>query len=156
PLSGQAILEMEFNITLSMIDRLLGGPGNMVKSGVQLTEIEKALTESIVQRGLKELKTAWEGVAQFTPVLESMETQPQFVQIIPPNDAVVSILFEIKLGELRGAMSVCIPYLALKPIISKLTAQRWFSAKKQTGQNATTLARRIETTCVTAVCRLGT
>src|SRR5262249_35210829 len=39
---------------------------------------------------------------------------------------------------------------------SKLSAQRWFSAKKSTGHNAGALAKRIETTYVTAVCRLGT
>jgi len=158
PLNGQAILEMEFNVVFSMIDRLLGGPGNMVKSNMALTEIEKALTESILQRALNDLKLAWEGIAQFTPRRELIETQAQFVQIVPPNDVVVSILFEVKIGELRGAMSLCIPYVLLKPISSKLSGQRWFAAsvKKTDGQNARLLARRLENTWVTCVCRLGT
>lgn len=157
PLSGQAILEMEFNVILSMIDRLLGGPGSMVKNTSILTDIEKALTESIVNRALKEFHTAWEGIAQFTPKREVMETQSQFVQIVPPNDVVVSILFEIKVGELRGAMSLCVPYLLLKPITSKLSAQRWFSSsvKKNTGKYAAVLARRLEKTHVTCSVRLG-
>jgi flagellar motor switch protein FliM len=157
PLSGQAILEMEFNVILSMIDRLLGGPGSMVKNTSILTDIEKALTESIVNRALKEFRTAWEGIAQFTPKREIMETQSQFVQIVPPNDVVVSILFEIKVGELRGAMSICVPYLLLKPITSKLSAQRWFSSsvKKNTGKYAAVLAKRLEKTQVTCAVRLG-
>ncbi len=157
PLAGQAILEMEFNVILSMIDRLLGGPGSMVKNSSILTDIEKALTESIVNRALKEFHTAWEGIAQFTPRREVMETQSQFVQIVPPNDVVVSILFEIKVGELRGAMSICIPYLLLKPITSKLSAQRWFSSsvKKNTGKYAALLAKRLEKTHVTCAVRLG-
>jgi flagellar motor switch protein FliM len=157
PLSGQAILEVEFNVILSMIDRLLGGPGSMVKSSSVLTDIEKALTESIINRALKDFHTAWEGIAQFTPKRETMETQSQFVQIVPPNDVVVSILFEIKVGELRGAMSICIPYLLLKPITSKLSAQRWFSSsvKKNTGKYAIVLARRLEQTSVTCAVRLG-
>jgi flagellar motor switch protein FliM len=157
PLSGQAILEVEFNVILSMIDRLLGGPGSMVKNSSMLTDIEKALTESIINRALKDFHTAWEGIAQFTPKRETMETQSQFVQIVPPNDVVVSILFEIKLGELRGAMSICIPYLLLKPITSKLSAQRWFSSsvKKNTGKYAAVLARRLEQTAVTCTVRLG-
>jgi len=157
PLAGQAILEIEFNIILSMIDRLLGGPGSMVKNANILTDIEKALTESIVNRALKEFHTAWEGVAQFTPKREVMETQSQFVQIVPPNDVVVSILFEIKVGEMRGAMSICIPYLLLKPITSKLSAQRWFSSnvKKNTGKFAGILAKRLEKTHITCTVRLG-
>lgn len=157
PLSGQAILEMEFSVILSMIDRLLGGPGSMDKRSNALTDIEKALTESILNRALKEFHTAWEGIAQFTPKREIMETQSQFVQIVPPNDVVVSILFEIKVGELRGAMSICIPYLLLKPITGKLSAQRWFasSIKKNTGKYAGLLARRLEKTHVTCAVRLG-
>ncbi len=158
PLNGQAIMEIEFNIVLSMIDRLLGGPGNMVKASNVLTEIEQALTESIVVRGLRDLKAAWEGVARFSPRSERMETQAQFIQIVPPNDIVVSILFEVKVGDLRGAMSLCIPYVTLKPIATKLSAQRWFSTQQRRGpsQEAAVLAHQLESTYVTCVCRLGT
>lgn len=157
PLVGQAILEMEFTVLLSMIDRLLGGPGSMVKSSNILTDIERALTESIINRALQDFHTAWEGIAQFTPKRESMETQSQFVQIVPPNDVVVSILFEIKVGDTRGAMSLCIPFLLLKPITTKLSAQRWFasSVKKNTGKHANVLARRLEKTQLTCAVRLG-
>jgi flagellar motor switch protein FliM len=158
PLNGQSILEMEFSVVLSMIDRLLGGPGNMVKNTNTLTEIETALTESIMNRAFKELKAAWEGVAHFNPRRERLETQAQFIQIVPPNDVVVSILFEVKVGDLRGAMSLCIPYMTLKPISSKLSAQRWFpaNAQKALGKDARTLARQLQHTFVTCICRLGT
>lgn len=157
PLAGQALLEVEFNVILSMIDRLLGGPGSMVKNTSVLTDIEKALTESIINRALKDFHTAWEGIAQFTTKRESMETQAQFVQIVPPNDVVVSILFEIKVGDLRGAMSICIPYLLLKPITTKLSAQRWFSSsiKKNTGKHAGVLAKRLERTSIELSVKLG-
>ena len=157
PLTGQAILEIEFNIILSMIDRLLGGPGSMQKSTSVLTDIERALTESIIDRALREFFTAWEGIAQFTPKREIMESQGQFVQIVPPNDVVVSILFEIKVGELRGAMSICIPYLLLKPVTPKLSAQRWFSSsvKKNSGKYVALLARRLAKTAITCSVRLG-
>lgn len=157
PLAGQALLEVEFNVILSMIDRLLGGPGSMVKNTSLLTDIERALTESIIDRALREFHTAWEGIAQFTPKREVMETQSQFVQIVPPNDVVVSILFEIKVGELRGAMSICIPYLLLKPVTPKLSAQRWFasSVKKNTGKHVSILAKRLSKTHVNCTVRLG-
>lgn len=158
PLTGQALLEVEFSMVLSMIDRLLGGPGSMSKSSAVLTDIERALTDSIIVRALKDFRSAWEGIAQFTPRRESMETQPQFVQIVPANDVVVSILFEIRIGEMRGAMSICIPYLLLKPITSRLSAQRWFasSVKRRSGMHAATLANRLRQTRLTAVARLGT
>jgi len=157
PLSGQAIMEMEMSILFSMMDRLLGGPGVSSKVGNILTDIERALTEGIVNRALTDFQTAWEGVAQFTAKRERLETQSQFVQIVPPNDVVVFILFEIKVGDMRGAMSVCIPYLVLKPITSKLSAQRWFSgnARKSAGKYAAILAKRLEKTSLPLTAHLG-
>ncbi len=157
PLAGQAILEIEFSVALSMIDRLLGGPGNMVKNSNVLTEIEQSLTDSIVARALNDLKHAWEGVARFQPIHESTEMQAQFVQIAPPNDVVVAMLFEVKVGDLRGAMSICIPYVLLKPISAKFSAHRWFSSGKKTGFSpaAPMLVQRLETTAIDCMCRLG-
>lgn len=158
PLSGQALLEVEFDVVISMIDRLLGGPGTVVKRPQpSLTDVERPLVENIVVRALGSLRTAWEGIVNFTPVHEGMETSAQFVQIVPPNDIVVSILFEIRVGETHGAMSLCIPYLLLKPILSKLSAQRWFSgSKRASSQHTAVIAQQIQHTRVPLVALLGT
>ncbi|MGC8783718.1 MAG: flagellar motor switch protein FliM [Armatimonadota bacterium] len=157
PLSGQALLEIEFDVVISMIDRLLGGPGTVVKRPqAALTDIERPLVENVVDRALGALRTAWEGIVSFTPIREGMETSAQFVQIVPPNDIVVSILFEIRVGETHGAMSLCIPYLLLKPILSKLSAQRWFSGSKRApSQHAVLIAQQIQQTRVPLVAVLG-
>lgn len=157
PLSGQALLEIEFDVIISMIDRLLGGPGTVVKRPQPaLTDIERPLVENVVDRALGALRTAWEGIVSFTPIREGMETSAQFVQIVPPNDIVVSILFEIRVGETHGAMSLCIPYLLLKPILSKLSAQRWFSGSKRApSQHAALIAQQLQQTRVPLVAVLG-
>jgi flagellar motor switch protein FliM len=157
PLSGQALLEIEFDVIISMIDRLLGGPGIVVKRPqTALTDIERPLVENVVDRALGALRTAWEGIVGFTPVREGMETSAQFVQIVPPNDIVVAILFEIRVGETHGAMSLCIPYLLLKPVLSKLSAQRWFSGSKRTSSQHTALiAQQIQQTRVPLIAVLG-
>lgn len=158
PLSGQALLEIEFDVVISMIDRLLGGPGTVVKRPQPaLTDIERPLVENVANRALGALRSAWEGIVSFTPIHEGMETSAQFVQIVPPNDIVVSILFEIRVGDTHGAMSLCIPYLLLKPILSKLSAQRWFSGSKRTSSQYTAvIAQQIQHTRVPLVAVLGT
>lgn len=126
PLTGQAVIEIEFALIFSMIDRLLGGPGKAVSRTV-LTDIEKPLVRQMIERMFAALKSAWEGVVIVNPGIEGMETSAQFVQIAPPTDIVVTILFEFKIGATRGAMSICVPYLVLKPITAKLSAQKWFN-----------------------------
>lgn len=130
PLTGQAVLEIEFGLIFTMIDRMLGGPGKAITRSV-LTDIERPLVRQTIERMFQALKSAWEGVVIVNPGIEGMETSSQFVQIAPPNDIVVTILFEVKVGAHRGAMSLCIPYLVLKPITTKLSAQKWFASSNR-------------------------
>jgi flagellar motor switch protein FliM len=153
-------MEMDIHVVFSMIDRLLGGPGQATAARrADLTDIEKTLANQIIQRGLRELKNAWESVVSLEPQVDGIETSAQFVQIVPPNDTVVLLLFQIKVGDVQGAMTLCLPYVSLKPIASKLSAQRWFaSTGKKTNDpaHARQLAQLIQGTRVPCVARLGT
>ena len=157
-LGGQALLEIDFGILFSMLDRLLGGKGAAGKVVRDLTDIEKVLAGNLVELALIDLKTAWEAVVPLTFTVASMETSSQFVQIVPGNDTVVLMLFEIRIGDFQGAMSLCIPYLLIKPILNKLNTQRWFVSdrKKASAQHGGDLAQRLNTTAVPCTARLGT
>lgn len=156
PLTGQAVLEIEFGLIFTMIDRLLGGPGRAINRSV-LTDIERPLVRQTIERMFAALKSAWEGVVIVNPGIEGTETSAQFVQIAPPSDIVVTILFEVKIGQQRGAMSLCIPYLVLKPITTKLSAQKWFASsnKKQSLVQKKILTYQVGQTSVDACVRLG-
>ena len=159
PLTGQSLMEADINIFFSMMDRLLGGPGQATARRADLTEIEKTLATQIVRRGLNELRNAWESIAAVEPTLDGLETSAQFVQIVPPNDTVVLLLFQVKVGDVLGTMTLCLPYVSLKSISSKLSAQRWFAStgkKAGDGGHARQLTRLIQTTQVPCVARLGT
>jgi flagellar motor switch protein FliM len=157
PLTGQAVLEVEFGLIFTMIDRMLGGPGRAISRSV-LTDIERPLVRQTIERMFATLKVAWEGVVVVNPTIEGMETSAQFVQIAPPSDIVVTILFEVKIGNQRGAMSLCIPYLLLKPVTTKLSAQKWFASsnRKQTPTTRRSLSQQIHHSAVECSVQLGT
>lgn len=157
PLSGQAAMEMEFGLVFTMLDKLLGGPGRAIDR-TNLTDIEMPLFQQIVARMFGSLKSAWEGVVIVNPSVEEVETSSQFVQIAPPSDIVVSILFEVRVGDAHGAMSLCIPYMVLKPITAKLSAQKWFAAtssRKQTSAHRKSLVGQLGSTKVDLAIRMG-
>lgn len=156
PLSGQAVLEIEFGLIFTMIDRMLGGPGRAISRNV-LTDIERPLVRQTIERMFSTFKLAWEGVVVVNPSIEGMETSAQFVQIAPPSDIVVTILFEVKIGNQRGAMSLCIPYLVLKPVTAKLSAQKWFAsaARRQTTTARRLLTSQVQHSLVECAVRLG-
>lgn len=160
PLTGQIIFEIDLRILFVMLDRLLGGTGEGgLKQGKDITDIEKVLADTIIRRALKDLSGAWENVVPLEFETVSVETNAQFVQIVPNNDTVILVLLEIHMGDHQGAMSLCIPYVLIKPIVTKLNAQRWFAigAKKASAQMIKQMAIRLrETTKVPCVAKLGT
>lgn len=156
PLSGQAVLEMEFGLVFSVIDRMLGGTGKPIVR-TNLTDIEKPLVRQIIERLFQALKGAWEGIVVVNPGIDGLETSAQFVQITPPNDIVITILFEVKVGTQRHAMSLCIPYLLLKPVTTKLSGQKWFtsSGKRQSSTNRRAIVHELNQSRIECAVRLG-
>jgi flagellar motor switch protein FliM len=131
PLKGNAILEIDPAITFSIIERLFGGPGDGTKIQHELTDIEQSVMEGIIVRILGNMREAWAQVIDLRPRLGQIDTNPQFAQIVPPNEMVVLVTLETKVGEVEGMMNFCIPYLTIEPIIGKLSAQFWYSSARQ-------------------------
>jgi flagellar motor switch protein FliM len=157
PLKGSAILEIDPAITFSIIDRLFGGQGEGTKVTRDLTDIEQSVMESIIVRILGNMREAWSQVIDLRPRLGQIETNPQFAQIVPPTEMVVLVTLETKVGDVEGMMNFCIPYLTIEPIISKLSAQYWYSTVRRgaTTENLNILRDRLSTIAVTMVAEIG-
>jgi flagellar motor switch protein FliM len=157
PLTGSAILEIDPAITFTIIDRLFGGPGEGAKINRELSEIERAVMESIIVRILGNMREAWSQVIDLRPRLGQIETNPQFVQIVPPTEMVVLVTLETKVMEVEGMMNFCIPYLTIEPIISKLSAQYWYSSVRRgaTTENLNVLRERLSGISVPLVAEIG-
>ena len=141
PLEGNLILDINPSILYPIIDRLLGGgkeSGSVSRR--PLTEIELRLVGRITGLFTQELRHAWENVLPIKFFVERVESNPQLVQIVPPNEVVVLISFELALGELRGMINLCIPFNAIERVSSKLASNSWVSYGK-TGATPETRAQ---------------
>lgn len=133
PLDGQMCLEISPLIVYPIIDRLLGGSNaDLFIPQRPLTQIEWRLVKRMTDRALATLSEAWGNVTPVQFELTETESNPQLVQIVPPNEVVVVIGFEIKMGNRAGTMSLCIPFNVIEPVMSKLSQQNWFSYTKKT------------------------
>jgi flagellar motor switch protein FliM len=157
PLKGSSVLEVDPAITFSIIDRLFGGKGESVKVQRELTDIESSVMEGIVVRILGNMREAWSQVIDLRPRLGQIETNPQFAQIVPPNEMVVLVTLETKVGDVEGMMNLCIPYLTIEPIISKLSAQYWYSSVRRgaTTENLNILRERLAAVDVSVFAEIG-
>ncbi|RME92689.1 MAG: flagellar motor switch protein FliM [Candidatus Hydrogenedentota bacterium] len=158
PLKGSAILEMDPSITFTIIDRLFGGAGETIKLNRELTDIEMSVIEGIVVHILGNLREAWSTVIDLRPRLGTIETNPQFAQIVPPNEMVMLITLETKIGESEGMMNLCIPYITIEPIIQKLSAQYWFSSirRGESEVNKQMIQSRLEQVTAEVTVEIGT
>ncbi|HID75066.1 MAG TPA: flagellar motor switch protein FliM [Planctomycetaceae bacterium] len=134
PLEGHLILDLNPAILFPIIDRLLGGgrEGSPLARR-PLTEIELRLVSRITELFLAELRRAWANVIELDFKVVRVESNPQLVQIVPPNEVVVLISFELTLGEVRGMVNLCIPYNAIERISSQLSANSWVTYGRKTG-----------------------
>jgi flagellar motor switch protein FliM len=157
PLKGSSVLEIDPAVTFSIIDRLFGGKGESVKVQRELTDIESSVMESIVVRILGNMREAWSQVIDLRPRLGQIETNPQFAQIVPPTEMVVLVTLETKIGDVEGMMNLCIPYLTIEPIISKLSAQYWYSSVRRgaTTENLNILRERLAAVDVSVFAEIG-
>ncbi len=129
PFRGSAIFEIDPSLSFAIIDRLFGGRGENQKNlNRELTDIERSVMESVIVRMLGNLRESWSTVIDLRPRLGNIETNPQFAQIVPPNDMVVLVSFESKISDSEGMMNFCIPYITIEPIVNKLSAQYWYSS----------------------------
>jgi flagellar motor switch protein FliM len=128
PLDGNLILDINPTILFPIIDRLLGGGKDQTSPARRpLTEIELRLVGRITGLFLEEFHRAWENVIDLKLSVERVESNPQLVQIVPPNEVIVLISFEITLGEARGMMNLCIPFNSIERIGQKLSSNTWTS-----------------------------
>ena len=157
PLKGNAILEIDPAITFSMIDRLFGGTGQGTKVQRDLTDIEQSVMEGIIVRILANMRESWTQVIDLRPRLGQIETNPQFAQIVPPNEMVVLVTLETKVSDEEGMMNFCIPYLTIEPIISKLSTQFWFSSvrRSSTTQYLGVLKEKLSSVDMDVVAEIG-
>ena len=59
-------------------------------------------------------------IADIDPILTELEVNPQFLQMISPNETVVVISFNTIIGETSGMINICIPHVFLEPIVPNL------------------------------------
>ncbi|MDW0109221.1 flagellar motor switch protein FliM [Sporosarcina aquimarina] len=157
PLEGNIIMEVNPNVAYSMLERLMGGYGESSGKVDNMTEIEIKILTGLFERSFDNLREAWSNIADIDPFLAEMEVNPQFLQMISPNETVIVISFNIIIGESSGMINICIPHVVLEPIIPNLSVQYWMQTNKKepSPEQSIVLEKRIRKASLPVVASLG-
>jgi flagellar motor switch protein FliM len=109
PFDDIGAIEINPSVAFSMIDRMLGGTGQTGPLSRPLTEIEQNVIDQIVKLVLDGLADAWKAVTSLSFTIRARETRPQMLQVAAPNEIIVAVVLEVKVGEARGLINLCIP-----------------------------------------------
>lgn len=131
PYDGNALIELNPSLIFPMIEIILGGKGKMATNiKREITEIEQNLLDTLFRIILNDLKEAWKGVTLIDFKIESVATEPQMLQILAPNEAVVAVGIEIRIGENSGTLNFAMPSINIKMIGQKFD-QQWSLRKTE-------------------------
>ena len=131
PLNGNAIIELSSNLGFAMIDRMLGGQGVPREKSRDFSDIEMTILQKLMVICMQLMREPWRNVAEINPMMERIETNAQFAQVIAPSDMVAIISLSVKIGDAEGFMNVCLPYFTLEDVMDKLNTKYWFSTMQK-------------------------
>ena len=133
PLNGTQVLEINPQLATQVIERVCGGAstkGKSISKKDKFTDIELGILEDLVLSLLRPFQTAWDDIVEIETALDSLETNPQMVQSITPNEPVVLVSFSVELFAVKSLINLCIPYTSFEQITDKLSIRSWFEADK--------------------------
>jgi flagellar motor switch protein FliM len=136
PLEAVCLVDFNPTLTFALIDRIFGGHGKILETERELTGIERSVLGRLIKLLYRELEKSWEHLVKIEIEQVSFETNPQFIQIVPPGETVVVISFQVKLFQSTGLLTMCYPYVALEPVVNRLSAQNWIDATKKKNLDA--------------------
>jgi len=157
PLEGHILMEVNPNIAYAMLDRVMGGRGASLNKVENLTEIETKLMSNMFEKAFSNLRDAWESIAEIDPILTEFEINPQFLQMVSPNETVVVISLNTQIAESSGMINICIPHVVLEPIMPRLSVHYWMQTQKKERipQEVKVLEKRVKSADVPVIAELG-
>lgn len=131
PAGVSGAVEIDLPLAFPIIDLLLGGPGRAESTVREITEIEEQILETVVKVIARELGTTWHPVLEMQFVFDQRLRQSDITRLMPPNEKVLTLSFEIRMPEARGMLNVALPAAVSNALLRKLT--QLASYRKQRG-----------------------
>lgn len=154
PLIGSALLAIESGLVFSMIDCMFGGKGTPLKQRREFTSIESGMIRRLSRELLGDLERAWERVFSIRIIPKKIETKPEFVHMVSPDESMIVIVFSISSEEFAGNFHICLSYRMLEPIKEKLSS-RYLRAKDAEHAFSDRIQKILEETEVQLIAELG-
>lgn len=144
PAGVTGAIEIDLPLAFPIIDLLLGGPGRAESSVREITEIEEQILETVVKLIARELETTWHPVLEMQVVFDQRLRQSDITRLMPPNEKVLSLSFEIRMPEARGMLNVALPAAVSNALLRKLTQLASYRKQRGTADSTFQIRKHME------------
>jgi flagellar motor switch protein FliM len=117
PLKGVGLLVIPPKLALTLVDRLLGGTGEMPAETRDLSDIEVALTDQVATLVLAEWCNHWPELRDLHPVLVGHENNSPFLQTSPPDTAMLTLSIQSTIADQNESFQIIFPYTTVEPLM---------------------------------------
>jgi flagellar motor switch protein FliM len=123
PLKGAGMLVIPPRLALTLVDRLLGGPGQMPPDNRDLTDIEVALSDQSAMLILSEWCNHWPELRDLHATVLGHENNSKFLQTSPPETAMLILTVQASIAEQTETFQMVFPYATLEPLMRHLNPE---------------------------------
>lgn len=123
PLKGAGLLVIPPRLALTLVDRLLGGPGQMPQENRDLTDIEVALSDQSAMLILSEWCNHWPEMRDLHATILGHENNSKFLQTSPPDTSMLVLTVSASISEQTETFQIVFPYVTLEPLMRLLNPE---------------------------------
>jgi flagellar motor switch protein FliM len=123
PLKGAGLLVVPPRLALTLVDRLLGGPGQMPAEPRDLTDIEVALSDQSAMLILSEWCNHWPEMRDLHATVLGHENNSKFLQTSPPDTSMLILTITVSISEQNDTFQIVFPYATLEPLMRLLNPE---------------------------------
>ena len=123
PLKGEAVIEIDPNMTFAVLDIIRYGKVEITKSYNEFTQNEVNIIFNTFFYILENMKVAFSQAANIQPKLLRLETVPNTIKIAPVSEMTALVSLSVNAirieGIVNGMINFCIPYPLAESILGK-------------------------------------
>ncbi|TVR58065.1 MAG: flagellar motor switch protein FliM [Gemmatimonadales bacterium] len=127
--ASPAVIEMGREFAFFLVDRLLGGAGELDVPDRSLTLVERAVLQVVVERLAQQLQEAWQDYVPMDPRVVGFEAIPEMLQVTNAEDPVLVAHVKVTVEEVSSLLLICLPFPALEKFLSGGTGRKLSTAR---------------------------
>lgn len=123
PLKGMYLFDLSPRLGLTVLDRMMGGPGHSIRVEREFTDIESSVLVNFIQLVIKEYAESWLKYQRLEWEIVEHENTARFLNLAAADDIMLYLEMEARFGDVVAGMRFVLPYVNIEDLVGKLMAE---------------------------------